>query len=63
MEHVTEWQASATSESYTDSATARPRARIGGESRHANDLERLFRVPPEKSGLAAPAQLPGVQGW
>ena len=63
MEHVTEWQASATSESYTDSATAYPRPRIGGESRHANGLARLFRVLPEKSGLAAPVQLPGVQGW
>lgn len=63
MEHVTEWQASATSESYTDSATAYPRARIGGESRHVNGLEMPFRVLPEKSGLAAAPQLPGVQGW
>jgi hypothetical protein len=63
MEHVTEWQASATSESHTDSATAHPRARIGRESRHANGLERLFRVLPEKPGLAARPQLPGVQGW
>jgi hypothetical protein len=63
MEHTTEWQASATGESHTDSTTAFRPPDTRGESRHANDLERFFRVPPETSGLAVPAQLPGVQGW
>ena len=63
MEHVTEWQASTTNESHTV-PRQHPAPPEPADNRATPTAWRgLFRVLPERSGLTAPAQLPGVQGW